>query len=70
MRKKEEASGGFKPPKKQASGAKKWIVIAIAILAISTFCGLRANGYAFDEYGFNTARVNQLTGEVMQQDIS
>jgi len=70
MRKKEEASGGFKPPKKQASGAKKWVIIAVAILAISTFCGLRANGYAFDEYGFNTTSVNPLTGEVIQQDIS
>ena len=70
MRKKEEASGGFKPPKKQAGEGRKWLIVLVAVLAISIFCGLRANGYAFDEYGFQTAKVNQLTGEVMEQDIS
>lgn len=70
MRKKEEASGGFKPPKKQARGAKKWTVIAICVLGFSLFCGFRANGYCFDEYGSQPTKINQLTGEVEAPNIS
>lgn len=70
MRRANEKKASFAKPKKQMSGAKKWLLAIGVALLFCVFCGLRANGYCYDTYGDCTPTYNAFTGEYETIEVS
>lgn len=70
MRKANEKKASFAKPRKQMSGAKKWLLAIGVALLFCVFCGLRANGYCYDTYGDCTPTYNAFTGQYETIEIS